>query len=94
MSLPALLQGSYEVPDGRRLDYWTRCEHCPDRGNCRHEDEPGWIRFSIDGKAKVLIQGVVTLARISRAVHDYLECEWGALDEDIALPPRQMEMQL
>ena len=38
--------------------------------------------------------GVITLARIDAAVREYLECDENDLPEDVAVPPRQMEMPL
>ena len=90
---PDVIQGTYTA--GRRtLEYWTRCEHCPKRRRCPHDDEPGRIRFYIDGVPKVLIQGVITLQRIDAAVREYLECEEDDLPEDVAVPPRQLEMAI
>jgi len=72
---PNVIEGSYAA-DIRALEYWTRCEHCKERAECKHTcDHPGWMRFLVDGKGSVGWSGIITLRKIARTVRDYLEKE-------------------
>ena len=94
MSVPKVLEGSYEKGD-RTLEYWTQCEHCPERKACKHKcDHPGWMRFLVEGCSSVYWSGIITQRKIDRTVHDYLEND---PPEDVNYPPvkwRQMELTL
>ncbi len=75
MNRPDVIRGSYTA-DVRTLTYWTMCEHCPERKECRHTcDHPGWMRFLVNGHGSVHWSGIITLRKIARTVHDYLERE-------------------
>ena len=91
---PKVIEGSYTA-DIRTLEYWTQCEHCPERKDCRHDcDHPGWIRFVVDGRPSVFRSGIITLRNIEQMVRDYLEND---PPEDVNYPPatwRQTEMRL
>jgi len=91
VSVPDLLDGTYETSDGRTIEYWTRCEHCPGRKSCDHSCEtPGWIRFSWNGRPSVFISGIITIKKVQDTVAQYLESD---PPEDVARPVEQMEMR-
>ena len=71
--IPDVLEGTYTA-DVRMLEYWTMCEHCPERKTCGHTcDHPGWMRFLVDGQRSVSWSGIITRRKIDQVVHDYLE---------------------
>ena len=87
--LARLHQGTYTAGN-RELEYWTRCENCTERKTCRHTcDHPGWMRFYSGGKVRVTWSGIITLAKIKRTVHDYLENDPPI---DVALAPEQLPL--
>ena len=91
MNHPDVIEGTYTA-DTRTLEYWTQCEHCPQRKGCKHTcDHPGWMRFFIDGKRKVFWSGIIDIRKVKATVKDYLESD---PPEDVAVPFQQMEMTL
>lgn len=100
MKRAALLQGSYVFGD-REVSYWTKCPYCPEleQRKKRRAAVPGCdtvaqVRFLIDSKGKVGWSGVITLKNINRIVKDYLECDEDELPDDVAVPMRQLRMEL
>ena len=92
MNHPDVLEGAYTA-DTRTLEYWTRCENCPQRKGCKHDcDHPGWMRFLVSGRRSVYWQGIITQRKIDQTVTDYLEND---PPEDVNYPLetwQQMEM--
>ena len=88
MNHPDVIEGTYTA-DTRTLEYWTQCEHCPQRKGCKHTcDHPGWMRFLVDGQRSVGWSGIITQRKIDQTVRDYLEND---PPDDVAYPPFRME---
>lgn len=88
MSIPRVIEGTY-VAGRRSLEYWTQCEHCPQRKNCDHTcDHPGFVRFLIGGQRKFYCSGIITVRIIQKMVRDLLECDESDLPADIYVQPR------
>ena len=93
MKRPDVIEGAY-VSGRRTLEYWTSCEHCKERKECKHTcDHPGNMHFLMAGKRSVQWQGIITIKKIANTVKKYLECEEAKLPEDVYVPPRQMTFE-